>query len=197
MKLNPPLATLPKLQYWRIGLLFVVIGGIFMKEIPLTQKKVALIDDDMFDRVSYFKWHTIKDGNTYYARANYRFNNEKYTTITMHQLILGFPKINTDHKDCNGLNNQNYNLRIATVRQNGMNRIKKLGLSSKYKGVSWRKDNNKWQVCIKNPNGKYECLGQFASEIIAATIYNSIAIKYFGEFARINVIDNSVINNIK
>jgi hypothetical protein len=41
-----------------------------MKEIPLTQGKIALIDDDMFDRVSYFSWCIGFNWSNYYARAS-------------------------------------------------------------------------------------------------------------------------------
>ena len=40
-----------------------------MIEIPLTQGKVALIDDEDWDLVSGYKWHASKVLNTYYART--------------------------------------------------------------------------------------------------------------------------------
>ena len=42
-----------------------------------------------------------------------------------------------DHRDSNRGNNSILNLRLATASQNHYNRIKSVGKSSKYKGVSW------------------------------------------------------------
>ena len=33
-----------------------------MKEIPLTQGKVALVDDEDFDRVNQYKWYVNRGG---------------------------------------------------------------------------------------------------------------------------------------
>ena len=40
------------------------------REIPLTQGKFAIIDDDDFDIVNKHKWCAVKDGGTFYARTN-------------------------------------------------------------------------------------------------------------------------------
>ena len=65
-----------------------------------------------------------------------------------------------------------------------MNRDIVRGLSI-YKGVSWRKDRNRWLVRIMF-RGKRIYLGCFKDEIEAARIYDQAAKKYFGEFARCN-----------
>lgn len=57
--------------------------------------------------------------------------------------------------------------------------------SSKYKGVTWYKEREKWMVRI-NINKKHIFLGYFESEIEAAKAYNDAAIKYYGEYARLN-----------
>lgn len=98
-----------------------------------------------------------------------------------------------DHIDGDPLNNSINNLREATIRQNGMNRKKGKyydgkQTSSIYKGVVWHKRTKRWQVQIKIGD-KMEYFGSFAHEIEAAKAYNSVAIKYYGEFARINIID--------
>lgn len=156
-----------------------------MKAIPLTQGKVALVDDEDFDWLNKWKWCATKDRNTWYAvRAQWK--NGKYIRIIMHRLILRAPcGTETDHKDRNGLNNQRDNLRLATTVQNQQNKIKQRGLSSQYKGVSWRKDIAKWrvQIFIK---GKRLYLGHFHSEKQAANAYDRAARKHFRKYARLN-----------
>jgi hypothetical protein len=39
-----------------------------MKEIKLTQDKVALVDDEDYEEVSAFNWHAFRCGKTFYAQ---------------------------------------------------------------------------------------------------------------------------------
>ena len=101
--------------------------------------------------------------------------------------------IQTDHKNEDKLNNCRYNLRECNNSENAANRSKFGGksgeTSSKYKGVSWNKNNNKWAVSIIARRVKHN-LGQHDNEINAAKAYDKKAIELFGEFARPNFIDN-------
>jgi hypothetical protein len=161
-----------------------------MKEIKLTRGQVALVDDEDFEELSKYSWHAVwnKTGNKFYAQHNYRVKN-KTKTLRMHRLILGLtdPKIQCDHKDGNGLNNQRENLRKATNRQNQMNQKKRLNCSSKYTGVSWSTEKRKWRSYIRIDD-KYKYLGYFDDEIEAAKAYNEAAEKRSGEFANLNKI---------
>jgi len=160
-----------------------------MIKIPLTKGKFALIDDDMWDRVTYFKkWHayTNKSNNTYYAATDIRKTNNERSTLLMHQLVMGVPNNNIDHKDGNGLNNQLSNLRVVTASQNLMNIRKRSSNISKYKGVTWHKQRHIWRARITLVKEIY--LGVFTNETSAAIAYNNAACKYFGEFARLNFI---------
>jgi|688.fasta_scaffold773783_2 hypothetical protein len=88
-----------------------------------------------------------------------------------------------DHKE--GLDDP-LTLRIATSSQNGANAKKcKKKTTSKYKGVHWRADVCKWRARITVNRKRYD-LGSFETESAAATAYNEAALKYFGEFARLN-----------
>ena len=60
--------------------------------------------------------------------------------------------------------------------------------SSEYKGVCFDKQCNRWKVRIKI-NGKDLYNKLFDSEIEAAKVYNIKASEYFGEFARLNLIE--------
>lgn len=158
-------------------------ANFFMKEIRLTQGKVAMVDDGDFDYLNRFRWYAQKSKRTYYA---IRKQNGK--SILMHRLILGIDdrKILTDHRDHNGLNNQKINLRASTALQNACNKIPKINGTSKYLGVSWCRQTNKWQSHIRHKKSKN--LGRFDSEIDAAKAYNKAAIELHGEFANLNVL---------
>jgi len=164
-----------------------------MKEISLSQDKIAFVDDEDYERVSQYKWHVKKPKNsrTYYAIREFYLDGER-TTQSMHNFIMNTPEgVEIDHKEHDGLNNQKNGLRIVTHKQNLQNQQKPLTYkgkppSSKYKGVCWDKQRKKWQAHIK-VNRKKIHLGRFDAEIEAAKVYDSAAIKYFGEFAKLNL----------
>jgi len=158
-----------------------------MKEIPLTQGKVALVDDDDYERVMQFKWYVFKTGNRWYAGSN---SPGLPMRILLHRFILGLkpndPEV--DHVNGNGLDCRKSNLRFATRSQNMANRLKPNGsYSSIYKGVTWNKTKQKWQAQIR-ADYKHISLGYFPleQEENAARAYDKGAIKYFGEFAKTN-----------
>jgi hypothetical protein len=153
-----------------------------MREIPLTQSKVTLVDDADYEWLSQWKWHAISRLYTCYAAC-------KHTKKSMHRQILGVsnPKIQVDHRDGNGLNNQRGNLRIATGQGNQGNRRKHShDQSSQYKGVCWHRQRRKWVAYIM-VNYHAVHLGCFAEERDAALAYDRAAIKYFKEFALLNI----------
>jgi hypothetical protein len=92
-----------------------------MKEIPLTQGKVALVDDEDFESIANHKWCAHQRGNTFYAERS-RFGN-RGGTILMHREILSTSDtaLEIDHIDGNGLNNTRANLRVVTHAENMKN----------------------------------------------------------------------------
>lgn len=154
-----------------------------MKEIKLGSKKnpglVALVDDEDFESISKWKWYASKRGQTFYAL---RTDNKARKVIRMHRQILGLPDAQfVDHKDHDGLNNQKYNLRLATNKQNCANRKRKN--TGKYVGVT--RINDRYFSCIKKA-GKLFRLGMFDTAIDAAIAYNKKAVQLHGEFASLN-----------
>lgn len=157
-----------------------------MKEIPLSQEMIALIDDSDYELIAAYKWYAAHAyDDLYYAVTNRQSKPKRQ--IRMHRLILDAPNgYLVDHIDGNGLNNQRVNLRLATRSQNKANQHRRNSSNtSKYKGVSWYKTRNCWRSQIK-VGGKKLGLGYFSSEEEAAHAYDQAAIKYFGEFSNLN-----------
>jgi hypothetical protein len=106
----------------------------------------------------------------------------------MHRLIISIPKeMVTDHKNGNRLDNRKENLRACTQAQNTRNRGITQNINHSWKGYTYEKSRNKFKASIK-VNGKSINLGRYETEHEAATAYNLAAKKYFGDFARLNII---------
>ena len=73
-----------------------------------------------------------------------------------------------DHINQDTLDNSIKNLRW--ISQSGNNRNRKSGGTSKYRGVSWAKNVNKWRAATKI-DGKYKSLGYFEDEDEAGKAY--------------------------
>lgn len=165
-----------------------------MKKIPLSGKlgigKFTIVDDNDFEKYSKRKWHWGKEG--YAASYNPKFGDGRRVEM-LHRLIMNLKKGELgDHKDGNRLNNRRNNLRKCTKQQNGMNRRKSIGKSSKYKGVCYTISVYKgkpyppfWRSVIML-NNKYISLGNFKTEIEAAKAYDKKAKELFGVFAKLN-----------
>lgn len=162
-----------------------------MKQIPLTQGKVALVDDQDYDRLSQYKWSAayMKNVDGWYAHRGTRMCERRAgmpCVVSMHREVMGFPAgIEVDHVNRNPLDNRRENLRLATHSQNGGNRKRDRDSSSEYKGVVWYKKVNKWRASIR-VNYELHVLGFFELAADAARAYDEAARKYFGEFALTN-----------
>lgn len=149
-----------------------------MREIPLTQGQVALVDDEDYKKLSKYKWFAIKyQVDNFYAARQTPGHNGKL--IRMHRQILDFIPAGheVDHFNGNSLDNRKENLRVVTHRQNMQN--KHINTSSKYPGVYWDKHAEKWHTQIRI-NGKRESLGYYESEEAAFVAYRD-AISNLGE----------------
>ena len=94
-----------------------------------------------------------------------------------------------DHIDGNKTNNHYENLRWATHSENGRNQKNQTNTSSVYKGVYLHKPTKKWMAYIRI-NKKLKNLGYHASEREAGMAYNMAAVKYFKNFAKINIFED-------
>ncbi len=177
-----------------------------MKEVLLTKGQKCLVDDEDYDVVSRHKWKAVWCTDRYYAGRTVKSPSEsdgisKGGILLMHRFIMGAKKgQEIDHRNNNSLDNRRENLRFCTSSQNRANcmgpngEVKYRPGRSKYKGVYWNKEKQKWQAQIGNSAGlkgrlKTIYLGRFDSEEEAALAYNKKALELRGaEWARLNVV---------
>ena len=163
-----------------------------MKLIKLSSRKhpglFAKVDDEDYESLNQFSWYPQKSQHTFYAWAS-KWIGKQHIYFSMHRMILKITdsKLEGDHKNSDGLDNQKDNLRIATRSQNSSNRQTVKG-SSKYLGVSFDKERKKYRAILKKNYKSY--MKRCDTEIEAALVYNEMAVKYHGEFARLNVISD-------
>lgn len=160
-----------------------------MKTLPLTQGKVARVDDDVYEWAKGFNWCAAKCGHTFYACRAISLATKPVTQRTsfLHREIMrpgdGFE---IHHINGDGLDNQRCNLRVVTSQQNKQGyRRKRIGVTSKYRGVHWEKRTRSWRADI-GLNKIYTTLGRFDNQKDAARAYNEAAKRLFGEFAHLN-----------
>ncbi len=157
-----------------------------MKEVPLSNGAIALVDDCDYELVMTKKWYLLKGHNTLYAHT---FNSTDHKeSVYLHRFILN-PSlgIQVDHIDGNGLNCTRINMRLCSNTQNHQNERKRK-CNNPHKGVTRDKYSRGWGVSI-TINGRIIFLGTFYNPYAAALAYDKAARQYFGEFAQPNFPD--------
>jgi hypothetical protein len=155
-----------------------------MKSIKLTKGYETIVDDEDFEYLSQWKWFFAHG----YAVRTQNIYPDKAYQVRMHRIILGTPEgMDSDHINRNRLDNRRCNLRVATRSQNVANTFVEKQNKSGFKGVSWKKSNNKWCVQIRVKNKVYH-IGLFVDIKEAAKAYNEVAKREFGDFAALNII---------
>ena len=164
-----------------------------MKRIRLTQGKVALVNDKDYEWLDQWKW--CYDSNGYAVRHEQKkeYGKKPRRMVKMHRAVMRIKNsdIYLDHINKNKLDCRKENLRIVTNSQNQSNtKVWSSNKSSGYKGVhkyNEGKAQKIWgaRIMVK---GKSVFKGMFKDPKEAALAYNKLAIKYFGEYARLNKI---------
>jgi len=154
-----------------------------MKQIPVGKHRVALVDDEDFERLSIFNWCLDVKGYAY--RNLPRVGKASQKRVKMHREVMRVtdPVVEVDHEKGNRLDNRKSELRICTRSQNCANRKKLQATNtSGFKGVCFSKASQKWQAGIK-VHGKSIYLGQYLTPEEAHAAYCAAAKALFKEFA--------------
>lgn len=149
-----------------------------VKSIYLQDGEEIFVDDEDYERVNQHIWHKSFNGN--------------------HRMIM-----NSDSKHLNSfiipksfqmVKNNNFTRKNLTTNGNKVRWTKaKFNNSSKYKGVSWDKENKKWYAKIR-VGGKMKNLGRYNDEDEAALAYNNAVNEYWNGLGYQNIIgeDNRI-----
>lgn len=162
-----------------------------------------MIRQEIIDQLEYnsqtgaFVWKVNKKGHVKCGDNAGSIHTRGYVTIVLngkcylaHRLALIISGVDlkqidqVDHINGNRSDNRLSNLRIANHAQNCQNSKLRKDNQSGIKGVSYRKDRNKWRARIRK-DGKQILIGEFKTAEQAQVAYCEAAKKYFGEFARI------------
>jgi hypothetical protein len=160
-----------------------------MKEIPLTQAKVAYVDDEFYDSLlQRGAWHAVLRNRTWYAVQAKTAHDGTRKIVGMHTVVwqLAGRKVTQelDHRNHSGCDNRLANLRPATHIQQSQNRRKRQGSASRFKGVT--RCRGQWRARIGQ---RY--LGLQADEEAAARLCDQAARELYGEFACLNFPESS------
>jgi hypothetical protein len=163
-----------------------------VRTVPLHGAKArgrfAFVSERRYDLAMAYRWRVwerqLPSGTIVgpYAIAHVQRADGRWTTIKLHQLIMGCAGV--DHRNHYGLDNTDPNLRKATSAQNNRHTRPRTGTTSRFTGVA-RYRNGKWKAYIR-VDGKQHHLGYFTVEEDAARRYNVAALEEFGEFAYLN-----------
>jgi hypothetical protein len=160
--------------------------GYTFRKIYLGEGEYTIVEPADYYTYSRYKWILSADGSNFYAVREAKIGPKRTKIVSLHREIMNAPKgILVDHQNNNGLDNRRANLRPATYSQNNINRPKKANTSSKYRGVCFEKSCHRWGAFIRI-KGRQTRLGRFENEIDAARARDRAALKYHGEFARLN-----------
>lgn len=148
--------------------------------IELTQGKRAVVDDCHADKCKAHRWWAVRTERNFYAQARIAGRN-----VYLHRWLFGHLGRRLDHKNGDGLDNRQENVRPASHAQNMANKRKQQWKDgretvSQFKGVY--RNRKRWQARIEH-DGQATYLGSFRTEWEAATAYNLAAAQYFGTFA--------------
>ena len=156
-----------------------------MKEIPLTQGKVALVDDEDYEKVIQYKW--IFQSRKGCAVRTIAKGGGKVQYLSHFLYPIQYNIKSARPLDGNKLNYTRSNILILTSSEvlQGKNQKKNNKYTSGFVGVCWNKEKGKWtaQICIKRTMYR---LGYFSKELEASAAYNKKAVELYGENAKLN-----------
>lgn len=160
-----------------------------MKLIKLTRGYFAKVDDEDFEELNRYHWNCQKTktpGRFYAYRQGINEVTGKKRSIAMHRQIMGVTdrRLDVDHGDLDGLNNQKLNLSICGRSFNNANSLPPKNNTSGFKGICFDESRNLWSASAAGKHG-----GRFGLKEDAARAYNKLAFDMWGKYARLNDVD--------
>lgn len=183
-----------------------------VKEIPLTQGKHALVDDDDYEWLNQWKWSVhkkVRHGITTYTAVRFQkvheIKNGVRKGIHMHREIThAVEGMVVDHMNHNTLDNRKENLRVVTHQVNCTNRVTQQNNKSGYVGVNFHNGRQTWRAFVgRSGTPTYKHVGTFKSKIEAALAYDDVVeprdylVLNFPVYSNKNVNCEFVLNNCK
>lgn len=167
-----------------------------------TKGERFIFDKEDKSLVESFCWHIHhkkikhKDGSVndsqYLCTTIKNYNKidrvKKRGYITLSRLLMNVlddDAVVVDHINGNTMDNRKENLRICTQEKNNYNRRLSSYSTTKVKGVSYRKKEQKYYVRIGYKNNRI-FIGMFDTLYDAAKAYNEKALELYGEYAYLN-----------
>ncbi|MEB6263623.1 AP2 domain-containing protein [Mammaliicoccus sciuri] len=146
-----------------------------VKSIYLQDGEEIFVDDEDYERVSQYTWSKCYRGNYRSISAHV---NGKHIQLAQFLLKNSFQKLKNNYFTKDNLSTKGSSGRWQKPRHDS---------KSKYKGVSWNKNQNKWFAFIKL-NGKNKHLGYFVNEDKAGEAYNQAIMTFLEGNGYLNVI---------
>lgn len=141
--------------------------------------KTFVVDAEDVARIDKHTWYITSRG--YVATAI------KGITIHLHRFLLNAPPgVQVDHINIRPNDCRKDNLRLASPSQNTQNRRCPVNNTTGYKGVARQ---GKRYITRLGIGGRTKHISSHDTAKAAAIAYNEAAIKHYGEFAHLNLID--------
>lgn len=159
-------------------------------EILLQRGMSTFIDREDLEKVRDYHWLAVRSGKTRLVVEATHLAGVRIRKTKLHRIILDAPEgMTVDHISGDTLDIRRSNLRLCNKTENNRNRRKGIRsrTSSKFKGVYLDVFHGKWAARIGS-GGKKIHLGYFESEAQAAAAYDEAALRYHGDFARLNAV---------
>ena len=160
-----------------------------MPAITTTEGCAVQVDEKFYPEAKQYEW-VVRENRNGSKKYVARWSKEKRAWLRMHREVWLFHHkriadgINIDHVNTDSFDNRIENLREATYSQNNANRRVYATSETGLKGVGQRADGKYTaRICV---DGKRKSLGVFNTPEEAAAAYDTAAVTYFGNFARIN-----------